>query len=137
MSEVFQAAALAQRDRPDNELTTGWLISVCKNKVIDRWRAESVRQSKSHMVVERFGRFAVPPPDQALDLRDSSVLLALDRTSDRHRTLLILHHIDGMPISELCTATGLSKSAIESALARARRSFRREYERLIANGGEQ
>lgn len=135
-SEVFQAAALAHRDRPDSPLTTGWLIAVCKNKVVDRWRAQSVRKSKAHLIVERFGRGSAPAADRSIDLRDTAVLAALDRVSDRHRTLLILHHIDGMPIAELADATGLSRVAIESTLARARRSFRRAFDGITEEPSE-
>ena len=134
-AEVFQAAALAHRDHVGRELTPGWLISVCKNKVIDRWRAQSIRKSKAHLVVERFGRTSAPAADHSIDLRDTAVLSALDGLNDRHRTLLILHHIDGMPIAELADATGQSKVAIESALARARRAFRKVYDDAANEGG--
>lgn len=135
-SEVFQAAALAHRDSVGRELTTGWLMSVCKNKVIDRWRVQAVRKSKAHLVAERFGRTGEPAVDGSIDVRDTTVLAALDAVNDRHRTLLILHHIDGMPIAELALASGQSKAAIESALARARRAFRSQYLDMASAGGE-
>lgn len=40
---------------------------------------------------------------------------------------LLLHHVDGMTVAELADAGGRSVSATESALARARRAFRRLY----------
>lgn len=126
-TEVFLAAALAHRDGVGEELSRSWLIAVCRNKIIDRWRSAGRRKAKSHLVALRMPKDWTPPVDVAIDLRDERVRSALDRVSDRNRTLLVLHHVDGMPIRELAANAGLSESAIESALARARREFRRLY----------
>ncbi len=67
------------------------------------------------------------PHDWAEDPRRAEVLAAFDRMPEKDRSLLVLHHVDGMSTGELAEAAGKSVAAIESALARARRKFREAY----------
>lgn len=73
------------------------------------------------------------PHDWSDDARRPAVLAALDALSERHRSMLILHHVDGMPTTELAEVMGISVRAVESALARARRSFRDHYDEGIGD----
>lgn len=68
------------------------------------------------------------PEDWAESSQREAVLAALDRITPRHRNLLVAHYVDGMPIPELADLMGQSVVALESALARARRSSRTQYD---------
>lgn len=70
-------------------------------------------------------RSRLPRGDQVLD--------TLSKLNDRHRILLVLHHIEGQSVPEIAEALGEGVRAIESALARARRRFRTIYERSAAS----
>lgn len=120
-SDVFHAATAAIRR---GETVSGaWLMTVARNKVFDHWRRDYQRRAKAHLIAGRPDDRVSWPHDWDDDPRREAVDAALAVLNDRHRTLLMLHHIDGLTIAELAEATGDSQSAIESALARARKRF--------------
>lgn len=126
-ADCFHAAAIAYRDGRAEQVTRAWLLSVAHNKVVDRWRRASTRRTKFHLLQTRPELAdAFPPSLDSAPIRDA-VLAALDQLTDRHRALLILHHVDGTPTKQIATQLGLSPTAVDSALARARRAFRRHY----------
>ena len=125
VGEVFHAAALAYADGRHTDVTRPWLFAVARNRVIERWRRASRRKALNHLAIpSQQPHF---PADWTEDPRRGAVLDALAQLPERHRTLLILHHVDGMPVRELAASTDQSERAVESALARARRGFRRHY----------
>ena len=128
VSEVFHAAALAVRAGDDVSLSPAWLMAVARNKVNDHWRRSYRAEAKQHLTHARPSDMTTFPHDWAEDARRPAVIDALDRLPDRDRMLLVVHHVDGLPISELADLTGTSVRATESALARARRRFRSCYD---------
>lgn len=124
-ADVFHAATAAIRR---GELVgRSWLMAVARNKVFDHWRRSYLRRTKAHLVA-RAEDGAVWPAESHDDPRQPAVNAALEALNDRHRSLLLLHHVDGFTIADLAAATGDSESAIESALARARKRFAVLYE---------
>lgn len=126
-AEVFHAAA-RRLGTDDAVLTAGWLITVARNKVIDHWRRRERRERKLHLLIPTEpetdpAEFVVSETDRDL------VKATLVRLSTRHRLLLILHYVDGLPARRLAEQAEMSVTATESALARARRAFRSEYEK--------
>lgn len=115
---VFRAAG---RFEPRAQFTT-WLYRIVVNLCHDerrRWRY-------------RFARlFADPParpaaggtPLEAEEL-SARVRAAVDRLPPRQRTVLVLHRFEGLSCREVCEATGLSGSAVESLLVRAYANLR-------------
>lgn len=129
--EVFQAAASAFADGRGDDVTPPWLMAVTRNKVIDRWRRAERRMAKAHLVQSTDE--VVGPLELSLDReRRDQVLDTLSEMNDRHRMLLVLHHLDGQSVPQIADALGENERAIESALARARRRFRVAYERRAA-----
>ena len=126
-AEVFHAAVVAFRSGQEDSVTPSWLMAVTRNKVVDRWRTAGRRKAKAHLLFARRDDLASFPADWATDDRRDAVFDALGAIKKRHRVLLILHHVDGLPIAEISESLGESEAAIESALARARQAFRREY----------
>ena len=124
---MFHAAAVAFTDGRAERVTPAWLMAVTRNKVIDRWRTAERRSAIALRNRGRRDDYVEFPDDWTADPRREHVLAALDRCKSDERTLLVLHYLDGMPASELADAMGCSISAMESRLARARRSFRRFY----------
>ena len=125
---MFHAAALAYARNGPEAVTRPWLFAVARNKVIDRWRKATRAKARLELAVPRREDLVDFPDDWSDDERREAVLEALNNISSRHRTLLVLHHVDGMTVRELAEAADETPSAIESALARARRAFRRVYE---------
>jgi RNA polymerase sigma-70 factor (ECF subfamily) len=129
-ADVFHAAALAFADGRGHQVTGAWLMTVARNKVIDRWRREERRRSRAHLIwtSERDAVDAFPDHWSSAATR-RSVLDALDRLPRRYRTLLIAHYVDEMSVAEIVATVGGSVRSVESALARARRAFRATYRR--------
>lgn len=127
-AECFQAAAVVFESGRGDEVTIRWLMAVAHNKVIDRWRRASTRRARLHLV-------AVDDRDSdeiaelvARSARRDGVLAALDQLTQRHRALLVMHHVDGLTASEIGARLGISVANVNSALARARKAFRRSYD---------
>ena len=135
VSEVFHAAAVAAREGRIDQVTTAWLMAVTRNKVHDHWRRAYRRKARAHLTHARGDDLMDFPPDWSTDPRRAEVLAALDQLPPRDRSLLVLHHVDGMSTAELAASADKSVAAIESALARARRRFRTHY-RSDGDGAE-
>ena len=120
-AEVFHAAIRALQSGVD--VNGAWLMAVVKNKVIDHWRRAERRAGKLHLIWTADGQ---PEPHEGLfaELDQRQVVQVLDRLSERHRLLLMLHYLDGYTAADLAEISGGTPAAVESALARARRSFR-------------
>lgn len=126
-ADVFHAAAVAFSDGRESQVTPAWLMAVTRNKVIDRWRKAERRNALAHFVRPRKDDMVTFPDDWAARPDREAVLAALDQLNPRHRSLLVLHYVDGMPAREIADVLGTSVSAVESRLARARRAFRTHY----------
>ncbi len=128
-AEVFHAAVRAIQSGVD--VNGAWLMAVVKNKVIDHWRRTERRDKKLHLIWSDEGQ---PEPHEGLfsRLSQQQVVSVLDRLSERHRLLLMLHYVDGYTAADLAELSGGTPVAVESALARARRSFRSLWEEVEA-----
>ncbi len=126
--EVFHAAVIAYTDGRRDAVTPAWLMAVARNKVIDRWRKAERRNAITFLHRKRPTELMSFPADWAESPQRGAVLAALDRLTPRHRNLLVAHYVDGVPVPELAELMDRSVAAIESALARARRSFRAHYD---------
>jgi len=123
-SDVFMAAARMFSEGRGNEVTIAWLMGVARNRVIDRWRSAQRRADKSHLL-DPIG--PTLPDDWLDDPRSEDVVATLDALTPRHRELLTMHYVDGWPVRQMARRLGETESATESALKRARVSFRKHY----------
>jgi len=133
VSETFHAAAKAFNDGRYETLTPAWLMTVARNKVIDRWRSiERQRQvTQLYEASTRSGMLSEDPVE--VDVRRDWVEATLEAISSRHRMLLTMHYVEEMRAAEIADALDSSLASIESALARARAAFRRHYREARAS----
>ena len=117
-AEVFCAAAEQLRARPELELTTSWLITAARNRIIDRWRHSTRWTGRLALVAA-----TQPTTTHELESVGGDVLDALDRLPTAQRAALVLHHVEGFPIAEISRLLGRSDRAVESLLARGRRKL--------------
>lgn len=129
-AEVFHAAIRASQKRVD--VNGAWLMAVAKNKVVDHWRKLERREKKLHLVWSDTRQQPEPHENLFTALDRKNVLEVLERLSERHRLLLMLHYVDGYTAGDLAELAGGSVASVESALARARRSFRSHWVELEA-----
>lgn len=128
VAEVSHAAALSYKNGRGTTVTTPWLMSVTRNKVIDHWRRAGRRAARDSILRSRERAPVGLPAHWHHDERRPAVLAALNRCSSRHRAYLIMHYVDGMPAPEIASSLGVSTSSVESMLARARRAFQKYYD---------
>jgi RNA polymerase sigma-70 factor (ECF subfamily) len=113
-----------------------WLRRVVSNLCVDR-----MRSGKRLTVVDEVPERSEPASQQAtLEARDVSqrVDAALKDLPDRQRMALTLFHYEGLSQIEVGRIMGISDEAVESLLARARRTLkaalRDEWRDLLADG---
>ncbi|HSU39907.1 MAG TPA: sigma-70 family RNA polymerase sigma factor [Polyangiaceae bacterium] len=108
-----------------------WLHAVTVRVVVAERRKRKVRRFLLGRETEKFGAEQPPPhtPEELLQGRELGRLLyeLLDRLSERDRTLLILHELEGLAGAELAAVTGLSANGVWVALHRARARLRTAY----------
>lgn len=112
-----------------------WLRRVVSNLCVDR-----MRSGKRLVVVDEVPERAQSATQQSeLEEQDTSqrVDAALKALPDRQRTALTLFHYEGLSQIEIGQIMGISDEAVESLLARARRSLkttlRDELEELLTD----
>ena len=103
-----------------------WLRRVASNLAIDR-----VRSGRRVSVVEEVPEVAEPAGQLAgLEAADTGARVdaALKALPERQRLALVLFHFEGLSQIEIGRSMGISDEAVESLLARARRTLRRTLE---------
>ena len=100
------------------DVTRRWLHVVALRRLTDHWR----RGGRSRGLVERLSHYG-RPADSDLAVDEPVVTAALDSLPMRQRAVLCLRYLDDWSTAEIAEALELSIPAVESLLARARRSF--------------
>lgn len=127
-AEVFHAAVVAHGDGRAQQVTPAWIMAVARNKVIDRWRSAERRSAIALRNRVRREDLVTFPANWSDDERRDEVLAALGRMRPADRSLIVHYYLDGMTASALAEVLECSVSAVESRMARARRSFRSRYQ---------
>jgi RNA polymerase sigma-70 factor (ECF subfamily) len=122
-SDTILAAATRVRDGRGTEVTTAWLMTVARTKLVDHWRRAGREQRRLQLWSARDdGR--VP---WSGDLSSTRTWTALCELDPAHQAALALRYLDDLPIPEVAHALGRSVHATESLLTRAKSAFRRAY----------
>jgi len=107
-----------------------WLHAITARVVLAERRKRRVRRFLLGREQPRLAERRAPnTPEEELQGRELGRLLyeLLERLSERDRTLLILHELEGLRGPELATVAGLSEKALWVALHRARSRLRAAY----------
>ena len=120
-SEVFMIA-WRRRDEIDWTAARPWLFGIARGVIANGWRS----QRRRLRLVGRIGGLAPdspPAPDVVVVRReeDREVLEALAELGDVDREVLTLSAWEGMSAPEIAAAIGISPSAAEQRLHRAKR----------------
>lgn len=122
-SETFLAAVKAVQWGTVGELSTAWLVTVARNKLVDYWRAEARRQRLLELVHDE--PVVEDPWDTVIDAQRASDTLA--SLGPHHRSALVLRYLDGLPVPDVARALDRTVHATEALLVRARLAFRALY----------
>jgi RNA polymerase sigma-70 factor (ECF subfamily) len=123
-SETFMIALRSFsrfRDRGDGG--RAWLYRIATNELRRHWR-RSGRSRRERANAEPAAQ------DGATDDRSAFMRCAFDRLPWKHRSVLLLHHVQELSINEVSVALGRSRGAVKSQLQRARRCLEAEVRTL-------
>lgn len=134
--ETFLRAA--QRIGQDGELKfRAWVLRIGTNLAIDHLRVLRRQPARSlddmPTVKPAAGTMAVVDTEQSVERREDArfVYQVLDRLNSRHRQVLLLREVEGLDYRSIADRLGVSCSAVETLLFRARGRFREEYAKAL------
>lgn len=135
-AETFLAAVRSYQQRPSQELTTGWVIAVARNKLVDHWRKVAVEERHLELVAD-----GIADPhgveDQWIDgFGGTEAHTVLSGLAAQHRIALTLRYVDDLPVPEVARLLDRTVHATETLLVRARRAFRHGYRAQHASESE-
>ena len=122
-SETFLAAVTAVQ-RGTAELSTGWLVTVARRRLVDHWRRSAREERKLELAGSEPDQ-AEEPWDEQLDATRAGTVLA--ELGAHHRAALTLRYVDALSVPEVAEHLGRTVHATEALLVRARSAFRRAY----------
>jgi len=128
--ETFARAVAAPPSNP-----RPWLFAVALNLLREEGRNAATRERRLVLVKDEDHVAAYEQPDEAYEREETRlrVRAALAQLSERDRDVLLLQ-AEGFDYDEIAQATGLSRGAIGTTLARARKRLTEVYTQ--GEGGE-
>jgi len=112
-SETFLAALAAYpRLRPDSD-TRAWLVTIAHRKAIDQWRAAGRRAVPAGDLPDLPDRpdLLDRPVTEAPALPDDELRAALATLTPAQREAVLLHHVGGVPHTEVAAALDITPAA--------------------------
>jgi RNA polymerase sigma factor (sigma-70 family) len=113
--------ALARGDGIDNP--RAWLLKIAHNVCRQRFRTAARRPQEVELAQELADAFVEEEPPAADEIR-----AALRHLAFNQRTVLVLREIEGLSYAEIADTMGITPSAVETLLFRARRALREQLE---------
>ncbi|HET9863943.1 MAG TPA: RNA polymerase sigma factor [Steroidobacteraceae bacterium] len=121
-----------------------WLCQICRNQLVDARRKAARRpQTRSLEHLQEEGQsarivqltdFRDPLDECAADSERGAVRRAINRLPPHYARILELRFGDELTLPEIARVLGISESAAESQLVRARHAFRAEWQGVAATG---
>jgi len=119
----------------------GWLYRIASNLVRDEVKSGRARLEVSAGVLGEGDPTATTPaalddggnPEAMLESAElrGAVWSALNELSPEHRAAVVMHHVEGMGVSEIAKAVGVRPGTIMSRLARAREALRKSLSQYV------
>ena len=123
-ADTMLAAVDSVQHDPPRSLSTAWLLSIARHKLIDYWRRLS-REERGLRSVAAEESEPDDPWDVHLDgLRARATL---EKLAPQHRSVLTLRYLDDLPVAEVADVLDRTVHATEALLVRAKAAFRRAY----------
>jgi RNA polymerase sigma factor (sigma-70 family) len=116
--------ALEQGVRPGKP--ANWLLTIASNAIKQRFRQERARPRQVELDDSIAG---TPPDDDGPSVGE--LLTALSRIPPQQRQAIVLREFEGRSYSEITEILGVTKSALETLLFRARRSLAEELQHQL------
>lgn len=139
--DVFLVAFHDLGDLVDGRPFAPWLYRIAQHRLRRAWRRRRLLRFVSldaapktvGVVRIRFGQ----PDELATSCGERDVIRrVLAELTPAQRTALLLHDGEGLTVREVAEVVGVSPTAAERQLSRARLRFRARYNALLGTGGE-
>jgi RNA polymerase sigma-70 factor (ECF subfamily) len=134
--DIFVRAFERLKSLKDGQAFQAWLMQLAVNMVRDKlrrftWPTFSLTANDDDTEIDMPDN--LPGPQQIAENNDLSqhVQQALMKLSPDHRTVIILHHLEGMSLEEIGTILNKPTGTLKSRLARARVQMRDLLKDLI------
>jgi RNA polymerase sigma-70 factor (ECF subfamily) len=123
VQETFLAAWVSLPDLRDPARFDAWLNQVLANRCRDALR----RRRRVREITIEDTEIARPDPSGA-SLERAAILAAFDRLSVPDRQILVLHHLEELPVEAVADRLGIPAGTVKSRLYAARRALERALE---------
>lgn len=128
-ADVFAAAFEKLHQLRDTTAPQAWLLGIARRKVIDSLRKQRRRREalESDLPPTALGHVvcgADDDPERAFERAEAARKLRelVDRLKVDQREALLLHYVEGLPVTSVAAVMGRSVGAVNSLLQRARAS---------------
>jgi len=106
-----------------------WLLKVSQNKCKDLLRSQKVRSYITYEEIEE--RYAT---EEEVEKKDIDEYLRIANLTYKNKSVIMLYYYEGYSIEEVAEILGISVSAAEKRLQRAREKIKRAFERNDKGG---
>ena len=123
----------------------GWLYRIAANLVRDEVKSGRARLEVTESTLagedgsrlpEPAGKEGVPEEMLASEEMKEEVRRALDSLPAEQRAAVVMHHMEGMGMSEIAEAMGVRPGTVMSRLARAREALRKQLSSYVEGSDE-
>lgn len=135
-TETFLAAVRSYQQRPGQELSTGWVIAVARNKLVDHWRKVATEERHLQLVADRTADQQSEEDEWIDGFGGTEAHAVLAGLAAQHRLALTLRYVDDLSVPEVARLLERTVQATETLLVRARRAFRQAYVATDQEGGD-
>ena len=113
-----------------------WLCQICRNQISDWYRKNHTAQinvpnieldDRVRSVLDSQGELAGPARETERFATAEAVQVTLDYLPERYASALEWKYIEGLSIAEIADRLHVTRVAVQSLLARARREFRQRF----------
>jgi RNA polymerase sigma-70 factor (ECF subfamily) len=135
-SEVF-AVAVRRKEEIDWTTVRPWLYGIARGVITNRWRTDQRRQRLLTRIATFTERTSEPPADIVLrHSEDHEALVALQRLRSNDREILMLAAWEELSGPEIARILGISVSAAEQRLHRAKKRYARVFDPKVTAGAK-
>lgn len=132
LNDVFLDALDALPLLKDKQNVQGWLYRIARNKMVDFYRKRKIKSVLfSQVPYLEFAASKMAEPEFVFEKNKvrNKIEKTMDKLSKKYKHILQLHYEDGVKVKDLALILNLSFKATESLLFRARKGFKKTYER--------
>src|SRR3954471_18505093 len=139
--EVFVAALRRMRQTERPIAFKPWIYEIAKNACIDAYRRGRRSREVSFDGEDELSAFepgrlvvAAPQPDAAVHAKQEldDLWSAFGGLTDPQHEILLMRELEGRSYSDIAQRTGMSRTAVESTLSRARKRLEQEFEEVAS-----